>query len=45
MIFFCEKNTSAIISDYSNHTYVNNAYQGLVTKFLSAVYSVASIRT
>ena len=36
---------STKFSDYSNHTCVNDAYQYFVAKFLSAVDSVAPIRT
>ena len=38
--FFLDK-----FPDYSNHTCVNHSYQDFVTKALSAVDSVSSIRT
>ena len=41
---FVQKLRSRKIPDYSNHTCMNEAYQVSVTKFVSAVNSVAPIR-
>ena len=39
-----DKGRSIKFPDYSNHTCVNNAYPDFVTKLLSAVDSVSTIR-
>ena len=42
---FVDKLKSIKFPDYSDHTFVNYAYQDFVTNFLSAVDSVSPIRT
>ena len=42
---FVEKLRAINFPDYSNYTCVNDAYQDFITKFLSVINFVASIRT
>ena len=42
---FVEKLRAIKFPDYSNYTCVNDAYQDFITKFLSVINFVASIRT